>query len=445
MSPVYPLEFLPCYQCSLRPYGEGNCWSTVAHRIDAKVSEAVLQAFAPPELDLSLAVLKQVERQSAEVDRQWKLRLERVRYEAQRAERQYNAVEPENRVVARTLETRWNEKLQEVAEVEREYEHARSTRGLDLSEKDKKKILALARELPKLWNAPTTTNADKKRILRLLIQEVVLVPLDVPQRSTRIRILWRTGAISELQVPRPCMDEARRMPPHVIGEIRRMARQHFSDSQIAKELNQRGFKSNRNSRSGGFTQSSVASLRRRKGIPAGHPAGWSHVQVPARNEQGLYSIRGLSAYFGVTSTMVLYWVRSGQVTPVPSLTRIRGLSKQPFWFEMTPELQVLLAKVRRQGYAPGKSKAHAGRRRPPPRLPDGRYSTGGLIEKYGVTDAVVRYWIKKGLLKPERDLPRGFFCFRLPPAIERRIRAALARGGSRRRSSQHHRRRIHSR
>ncbi|RKH75080.1 recombinase family protein [Corallococcus sp. AB045] len=445
MNPVYPLADLPCYQCSLRPYGEANCWSTVAHRIDAKVSEAVLQSFAPPELDLSLAVLKQVEHQSAEVDRQWKLRLERVRYEAQRAERQYNAVEPENRVVARTLETRWNQKLQEVAQVEREYEQARSTPGLELSDKDKKKILALARELPKLWSAPTTTNADKKRILRLLIQDVVLVPVDVPQRSTRIRILWRTGAASELRVARPTMDEARRMPPQVLEEIRRLSRQHLSDPQIAEELNRRGFKSNRKSRSGRFTQSSVATLRRRKGIQAGRRSGWSSVQVPERDEQGRYSIRGLTACFGVTASMVLYWVKSGQLTPVPDHVPMRGRSKQPLWFEMTPELQALLARARRQGYAQGNPPVHVGRRRPPPRLPDGRYSTRGLIEKYGVTDAVVRYWIKKGLLKPERDLPRGFFCFRLTPAIERRIKAALTHGASRQRTRQHHRRRSHSR
>jgi hypothetical protein len=405
----------------------------------------MLAAFAPPELDLSLAVLKQVEHQSAEVDRQWKLRLERVRYEAQRAERQYNAVEPENRVVARTLETRWNQKLQEVAQVEREYEQARSTRGLELSEKDKRKILALARELPKLWNAPTTTNADKKRILRLLIQEVVLVPVDVPQRSTRIRILWRTGATSELRVPRPTMDEARRMPSQVLEEIRRLARQHLSDPQIAEQLNQRGFKSNRKSRSGRFTQSSVATLRRRKGIPAGRRSGWSPVQVPERDEQGRYSIRGLTARFGVTASRVLYWVKSGQVTPVPGHVPIRGLSKQPFGFEMTPELQALLARARRQGDAQGKPPDHGGRRRPPSRLPDGRYSTRGLIEKYGVTDAVVRYWVKKGLLKPQRDLPRGFFCFRLTPTIERRLQAALAHAGSRRRTRQHHRRRSHCR
>jgi DNA invertase Pin-like site-specific DNA recombinase len=444
MRPVYPLADFPCYQCCRRIYGEGNCWSTVARRIDAKVVETVLQAFAPPELDLSLAVLKEVERQATDVDRQWKLRLERARFEAQRAERQYNMVEPENRVVARTLETRWNQKLQELAQIEREYEEAKNTRKLTLSDKDRKKILALAGDLPKLWNAPTTTPADKKRILRLLIQEVVLSPVDVPQRSTRIGILWKTGATTELMTPRPSMDEARRMPPEVIAEIRKLARQHYSDPQIAQALNQRGFKSNKCSKRGLFTQSSVATLRRRKGIRSEWTPGVDSARVPERDEQGLYSIRGLTAHFGVTAAMVLYWVRRGLITPVRSRTPMPRWTKQPFWFEMTPELEALLAKARRQGYGPERQPGLSGRPRPPARLPDGRYSTRGLIEKYGVTDAAVRYWIKEGILTPERDLPRGFFCFRLTPAVERRIQAALARGRSTRGSKQHHRRRIHS-
>jgi DNA invertase Pin-like site-specific DNA recombinase len=446
MRPVYSEGDIPFYQCSQRLQGGGNCWSTVARRIDAKVVEAVLQAFAPPELDLSLAVLKQVERQAAEVDRQWKLRLERARYEAQRAERQYNAVEPENRVVARTLETRWNQQLQKVAEVEREYEQARSARGLELSEKDKKKILVLARELPRLWNTPTTTNADKKRILRLLIQQVVLSPVDVPRRSTQIRLLWKTGATVELRVPRPSLEDTRRMPPQVIAEVRRLARQHLSDLRIAEELNRRGFHSNRQSRCSGFTGQSVATLRRRMGIRAGRPPGNNGVQawVPERDEQGLYSIRGLMAHFGVTASMVFYWVKRGRVTPVQSRTPLRRFRAQPLWFEMTPELEALLAQARRQGYRPGHPPAPPGRPRPPPRLPDGRYSTRGLIEKYGVTGSTVRYWIQKGILTPERDLPRGCFCFRLTPEVERRIQAALARRRKPRRTKQHHRHRIHS-
>ncbi len=445
MHPVYSVADDPSYQCSRRIYGEGNCWSTVARRIDDKIVETLLTAFAPPELDLSLAVLKEVERQAEGVNRQWKLRLERVRYEAQRAERQYNAVEPENRVVARTLESRWNQKLEELARVEHEYEQARSTRPLELSDKDKKKILALAGDLPGLWNAPTTTNSDKKRILRLLIQEVVLSPVDVPKRATRIRILWKTGAITELQTPRPTFSESRRTSPQVIAEIRQLARKHYCDSQIAEELNRSGLKSGLRHT---FTHRLVAGIRKRQGIRAGRTAGGFSIRVPERDEQGLYSIRGLSAHFGVTAPMVHYWVNRGLITPVHSRTPMHKWNKEPFWFEMTPELEALLARAREQGYAPGKPPHHRGHShhpRPPARLPDGRYSTRGLVEKYGVTWDTVRYWIKKGILTPERALPKGNFCFRLTHEVEQLIQAAIARKRTSRRPTQHHHHHIHSR
>jgi hypothetical protein len=247
-----------------------------------------------------------------------------------------------------------------------------------------------------------------------------------------------------LRTPRPTLDESRRTPPEVIAEVRELTRQHSSDSQIAQELNRRGFKSGLRHP---FTRKLVAGLRKRQGIHAGRPAGACSIRVPERDEQGLYSIRGLSAHFGVTAPMVLYWVRRGLLTPVHSRTPMHKWSKEPFWFEMTPQLEALLAKARSQGYEPGKPphRVHSGRPSPPTRLPDGRYSTRGLVEKYGVTWDTVRYWIRKGLLTPERALPRGSFCFRLTPEAERGLQAALARGKKSRGSTQPHPRHINSR
>jgi DNA-binding transcriptional MerR regulator len=155
-------------------------------------------------------------------------------------------------------------------------------------------------------------------------------------------------------------------------------------------------------------------------------------------------VRGLVAQFGVTVPMVLYWVRRGLISPVQSRTPRRGWSRHAFWFEMTPPLEALLAQARSQGYKPGRRPEHLGRPRPPPRLPDGRYSTRGLVEKYGVTVNTVRYWIKKGILSPERELPRGQFCFRLTAAIKQRIQVALSRGRNSRSRKQHHPHRVHS-
>lgn len=435
MHSSVPVASTPVYECVRSEYGEGRCWSTVARRIDDKVVETFLEAMAPPELDLSLAVLKEVERQADSLARQWKLRLERARYEAQRAERQYNAVEPENRIVVRTLEARWNQKLQELAQVEQAYEEAKGKQKLELSAQDKKAILALARDLPGLWNAPTTSFVDKKRMLRLLIQDVVLSPVDVPERAVRIRILWKTGAISELQTPRPTPADSRRTPELVIAVVRELAGKKYSDPRIAAELNRRGLK---NALGRAFTSTAVGPLRRRHAIRAGRHPGASSTPLSEQDEQGRYSMRGLISRYGVSAPMVHYWVRRGRITPV------RDKKRGAFWFEMTPELQSLLAMARSRGYRPGRQPGLSGSPRLPARLPDGRYTTRGLIEKYGVAESTVRYWVKTHILTPERDLPRGFLSFRLTPALERRIKEALARGRSAPSSRQRHRGHPHS-
>jgi hypothetical protein len=130
------------------------------------------------------------------------LRLERARYEARRAERQYDACDPDNRVVARTLETRWNEKLVEIEKLEREFEEIRRQKRIELNDVDRQRILQLANDLPRLWNANATTDRDRKLLLRILIKEVSARAVDVPN-ALRLRVLWHTGAIWEIQVERP--------------------------------------------------------------------------------------------------------------------------------------------------------------------------------------------------------------------------------------------------
>ena len=330
----------PYYQCSNHPHEEHSCWSTGAKNIDVKVAEIFLEAFAPSEIDLSFAVFKEVERQTEEVDRQWRLRLERARYETERAERQYNAVEPENRVVARTLETRWNEKLLELQQVERDYEEARHAKKLVLTPKDKKAILALAKDLPKVWRATTTTHADRKRILRLMIQDAVLSPVDLPERSTKIRLLWKTGAITEVMAPRPRLPS--RTPEDVIDTIRQLAAQRLADIEIAEELNRRGIKSGRGRP---FTLMAVKMIRSNYEIPAGRLPG-GHLPSRDRDERGRYSVRGLAARYRVTDHIVRYWVAIGVLVPE------REYRRGPMWFTITPQVDARIQKKKRNGRGP---------------------------------------------------------------------------------------------
>ena len=225
------------YQCGQWFNGGKKCWTTTAWRVDEKVKELFLAAVAPAELELSLAVVQEVERQAAEVERQWKLRLERARYEAARAERQYHAVEPENRIVVRTLEARWNQKLQELLSVECEYEEARRALKLDLSDEDKRSILNLSKDLSLVFDAQTTTAAERKQLLRLLVEDIVLTPVSTPQRATQIRILWKTGTITEVEVPRPAHVQLGKTPAAVVEKIRELYEKALSHEQIAQELN----------------------------------------------------------------------------------------------------------------------------------------------------------------------------------------------------------------
>jgi len=163
------------YQCLKQraDYGGRPCQGLTARALDAEVSRLALQALAPAALEVSLKVGEDVERTRAELETRWKRRLERAKYESDRAARQYRAVEPENRLVARTLEAAWEEKLREQRKLEEE--HERSCRELPrvLTEEERQAIRALAADLPALWSARTTTVEDRKAILRQVVDRVV--------------------------------------------------------------------------------------------------------------------------------------------------------------------------------------------------------------------------------------------------------------------------------
>ena len=130
------------------------------------------------------------------MERQWSLKRERARYDAERARRQYDAVEPENRLVARSLERVWEERLRRADQIEQEYDAWRREQSVSISDNDRAEILALGEELPRLWRAATTRSADRKQIVRLVIKDVAL-----DQKRRRgyvwIRVIWQTGAASE--------------------------------------------------------------------------------------------------------------------------------------------------------------------------------------------------------------------------------------------------------
>jgi DNA invertase Pin-like site-specific DNA recombinase len=195
----------PSYVCrgSVQEALGRHCFAIPSRLVDEPVIGLLLHVLTKEELDAAADVVELIEKEDAAVEQQWKLRLERALYEARRAERQYDACEPENRVVARTLETRWNEKLAELERLQHEHEAWRQRKRLEISDVDRQRIRTLADDLPALWHTKTTSDRERKLLLRLLINEVGVRLVDVPRSSVRVRVLWHTRAITELEIDRP--------------------------------------------------------------------------------------------------------------------------------------------------------------------------------------------------------------------------------------------------
>jgi DNA invertase Pin-like site-specific DNA recombinase len=288
-------------------YGAKSCWSVAAESLDRAVEQLFLQSMVPAELEVSLAVEREVTTQSEALDRHWKLRIEQARYEAQRAERRYKAVDPDNRVVARTLEREWEEHLQQLQQVERQRDEAKRQRAVDLSAEDRARIRALARDLPKVWRAETTLQSERKAMLRLVIEAISITPLDIPQRATRVRVAWKSGAVTELTVERP---EHGRLTPRVATErIRDLAAQALHDTEIAEQLNAEGLRTGANRR---WEASSVFWARSRERIASIAP-GPRRPPVPDRDGRGRFSVAGAARHFGVSLHVVRGWIYQGRV------------------------------------------------------------------------------------------------------------------------------------
>ena len=156
----------------------------------------LLAALQPDQIAIAVAALGQIEEEIGLLERQWTLKRERARFEAERARRQYDAVEPENRLVARSLERVWEEKLRRVEEIDREHDAWRREQAISISDADRAEILALGEKVPFIWHAATTTPAERKQIIRLVIKSVAIDQKREPGLVC-MRIVWQTGAVSE--------------------------------------------------------------------------------------------------------------------------------------------------------------------------------------------------------------------------------------------------------
>jgi hypothetical protein len=329
----------PVYVCVADHSAEGRpkCQEVRALAVDAEVERLILEALMPDRLALAVAALGEIEKETGALERQWSLKRERARYDAERARRQYDAVEPENRLVARALERAWEERLRRTEQVEQEYNAWRREQAVSISEGDRQEILALGEDLPRLWNAVTTTAADRKQIVRLLIKEVTL-----DQKRRRgfvwIRIVWQTGATSEHWFQRTVQSYTQHADQERLR--RRVAELNAlqkMDGEIAAILNDERF---RTAHGPPFSAKMVHLLRKRWRIPTvkingkeANPQKWS---------DGSYSVQGAAAILGLTSQTIFDWLRKGWLT---GTQLAKGM---PWQISLSPEqAKALRARARR--------------------------------------------------------------------------------------------------
>ena len=184
------------------------CRSVKTTVVDELIARRLLEALAPEEIALALTAAEEHADRRTRADRVFALRVERARYEAARAERAFHACEPDNRLVARTLENRWEEKLRELKDAEAELaEHV-----VPAVEPSREQLEALARDLPRLWAATSTAHRDRKRLLRAIIADVTLTS-KLDSRELQVGIRWRSGASEQHTIQRPLRPaDAQRTP-----------------------------------------------------------------------------------------------------------------------------------------------------------------------------------------------------------------------------------------
>jgi hypothetical protein len=233
----------PRYVCNQEAahFGGHLCTSISSPCVDSVVTTAAMAALAPAALEISLRVRADLERQRAQQETLWQQRLEHAHYEAERAGRQYKSVEPENRLVARTLEHAWEEALRAERALREEYERHAQQAPQHLTAEDLAAVRTLTTDIPALWNAATTTTTDRKTVLRLLVDHVV-VTTEPDTAWTDIVVHWAGGHQTRQRLRRPVGKLAHTGDKDALMEtIRDLRRTGLTAKRIAEQLNADGW------------------------------------------------------------------------------------------------------------------------------------------------------------------------------------------------------------
>ena len=288
---------VPYYYCARAPLQRSeHCQAIPGCGVDEAISKLLVEAMNPMALEVALSVQQELESRVEEADRLRCQQLERARYEADVARRRYLRVDPDNRLVADALEAHWNEKLRALDAAQQDYERQHDTGPMMLDEKQRERIAALATDFPSLWHAASTSDRDKKRMLRLLVEDVTLVK---GPEAIAVQVRFRGGGTRSVSASRPLPSwKTWLTPAETVAEIDRLLEQH-TEGEIARILNERGLRSGQGGR---FRASTVSNIRRRYALKS------RYERLRAR---GMLSAAELARIVGVSRQSILRWHRDG--------------------------------------------------------------------------------------------------------------------------------------
>ena len=290
----------PMYECHGR-WEHGNkatCSYVPADILDNAISEKILSIMKASELELALKIMHNIKDNEQLSDKQWQLSIERAQYEANRAERQFMLADPENRLVVRTLEAHWNQKLKDLEKAKQDYAIHCSKKPWTPSAKEEEDILSMAQKIPDIWNAPSSTPKEKKRIIRILIEDVT-VTAEKRCGSFQVGIRFRSGKCEQFSLEKPLPVHIRRKHTEdTVQHIRELA-STMDDAGIAEHFNHAGITTPEGKP---FTSSGIRWIRHKYQIPGFFLA----------KREGL-SVAETASLLGITTHQVYYGINTGKL------------------------------------------------------------------------------------------------------------------------------------
>jgi len=291
-------KLVPDYVCQRHgiEYGKPICQHIPGSNIDRAIEQLLLELVKPVTLEIAFTVQQEVQQRLKEADKLRYQKVQRAQYQSDLAKERFMNIDPRNRLVADQLEADWNEKLRTLNDDRQEYEHQHELDKIKLDKQCREKILSLVKNFPKVWNDSATSDQQRKRMIRLIIEDVTMVRDD---KDVDLRIRLKGGATHQMTVPVPLSAwQVRKTKPEIIEEIDKLI-DHFTDKEIADNLNRRGIKPSEGEK---FNSAIIGNLRRNNHLKS---------RYDRLREKGLLTVDEMAEALDVSASTVKIWRRYG--------------------------------------------------------------------------------------------------------------------------------------